>query len=469
MALANRRPVAFPVAESTSSSPSYKPRRLSLNSDYSMANATKKPATIKEMTPEGSSGSSPEDLEASPTSTVSTAVTSMSIGQNSTPKITKDKIKGEKKIKDKSSTKQPSATGISTTIPVTGERPKPEEHKSLDDTVLFNIFEILYDHDAEGKGMTVKQICDILVERHPDVANLSSKTSNLVSAKLNAYVKRIEKGEKSLIYSLSREWADASPKRMVYVYRGLLAPDFYLHALAAIETQKAEMQNASPTPEDNKNFFDSLKDGKNSGVFGLQGEMKRRATAFDLGINKNTFSDAQLDLTLPQITIPYAAAPVTASLGITASLKSTTAVAPAQTESSKDNAISDYDLEDLDQFDQADDLDEVKVTMRNNKRSKSMSYLQSKKMRTLTVAAAAPRLSKIMNNSPNAAAATAALHAAAFEGISRSGSFSLRRDSVSSEAPVAAKWLKAVKEGFLTQDIGTPESVNWEEIDSIFA
>jgi hypothetical protein len=319
----------------------------------------------------------------------------------------------------------------------------------------------LFEKDPEGKGMTVKQICDILIEKHPEMANLSSKTSNLVSAKLNAYVKRVEKGEKSLIYALSREWADASPKRMVYVYRGLLAPDYYVHALAAIETQKAsDAANGSPSLDDT---IDKFKDDS----FMMTGgpEMRRRATAFDLGINRNTFADLQLDLTLPNISIPYSVAPVTASLGVGATLK----------QSSKDfAAVSDDDFEDLDNFDEGYDSDDVKVTLKHTKRSKSMSYLQSKKARTLTAAAAAPRLSKAKStSSPSAAAAAAALHAAAMEGLSPAGSSASlgdgSRNSFGSEPPVAAKWLQAVRDGFLTQDIETPEKISLAELDSMFA
>lgn len=459
MALANRRPVAFPVSEATStSSPSFKPSRLSLDSGYSVSKAASKKiaaASIKESTPEESlSGSSSEDVEASPTSSVATTVSTGS---------TKHKEKKEKKEKVKGSSRQPIATGISTTIPVTGERPRPQEHKSLDDNVLFAIFEILYEKDPEGKGMTVKQICDILVERHPEMANLSSKTSNLVSAKLNAYVKRIEKGEKSLIYALSREWADASPKRMVYVYRGMLAPDFFVHALAAIETQKAAENTSSA--QDRKSLDKALKEDTPT----REGEMKRRATAFDLGINRNSFADLQLDLTLPNIAIPYSSAPVTASLGIGATLDTEGAFKKALAFKKDTNtAVSDDDFDAFDQFDDSFDTDDIRPSFRANKRSKSMSYLQSKKMRTLTVAAAAPRLSKAKStSSPSAAAAAAALHAAALEGLSPASVSSPEYSS--NETPVAAKWLQAVRNGFLTQDIETPESTSLAELDSMFA
>lgn len=169
----------------------------------------------------------------------------------------------------KKASRVPIATGISTTIPVTGEKPKPaqEGDASLEDDVLFAIFLILYEKDPVGQGMTVKQICDVLVERHPDMAQLSSKTLNLVSAKLNAYVKRVEKGDPQLKYALSREWADASPKRMVYVYRGLLAKDFHVHV--------PKVEEAPPKP--------------------------RRQTMFDLGRPE-------------ALCVPYSLAPVTANI-----------------------------------------------------------------------------------------------------------------------------------------------------------
>lgn len=489
MALANRRPVAFPMGDSTATtSPAFKPRRLSLNSDNSKpvlnnnnVGATNKnnsalSESIKEMTPEKSS--SPEEFkDVSPTSTVATSVSSSS---SKPPKEKKEKAeKGEKKH-SKPSSRAPIATGISTTIPVTGERPKPTQHPSLDDDVLFAIFEILHERDEDRKGMTVKQICDILVEKHPKMATLSTKTSNLVSAKLNAYVKRVEKGEKALIYSLSREWADASPKRMVYVYRGLLAPDYYVHALAAIESQKSQEQSMSPSLDESLSEkeakfgeryspFGSLNDNDFSNT---GSEMKRRATAFDLGVTKHTFADLQLDLTLPQLSIPYSAAPVTASLGLGSTLKSPSSVS----KSYESPIISEYDFEEMDQFDEDDDEDggHVKITLRNNKRSKSMSYLSSKKVRTLTAAAAAPRFSKVaVSPSPSAAAAAAALHAAALEGLSPAGSVASgidgsKRESMSSEPPIAAKWLKAVRDGFLTQDIETPEDISLAELDSLF-
>ncbi|KAH3679585.1 hypothetical protein WICMUC_000918 [Wickerhamomyces mucosus] len=525
MALANRRPVAFPVSEAgaSTSSPSYKPRRLSLNQDFQSNSALTKSLSssegekdgiirdeIRESTPDKSVTSTPEETFASPTNTNPSSVSSQSTPPPSgTIKEKKEKPPKEKKEKKekKESSRAPIATGISTTIPVTGERPKPIEGKSLDDSVLYAIFLILFDNDAEGKGMTVKQICDVLIERHPEMSKLSSKTSNLVSAKLNAYVKRVEKGEKELVYALSREWADASPKRMVYVYRGLLTPDYYVHALAAIESQK----QASNDTVENQQVADSA--GKKSIFEGfnrddhlvpsVQHEMKRRATAFDLGITRNSFADAmQLDLSLPQLSIPYSAAPVTASLGLNKSSASGFKIPNNHKDhyhpSNSSTAILDYDLESFDNLNEEEDDDEdmddfiggsqnfqVKTTMRaGNKRSKSMSFLQSKKSsHPLTIAAAAPRFlrTQITPTSSATAAAIAALHAATLEDLAPAGSVasgserdskfasSLNSNSRHNEPYVAPKWLKAVRDGFLTQDISTPEDISLAELDSMLA
>ncbi len=106
-------------------------------------------------------------------------------------------------------------------------RPEPDfSHHSLSDKVLNAIFLILYTNDQQAIGLTVKQICDVLITQHPEMDKLSTKTSNLVSAKLNAYIKKIEKGEVGLIYEMTREWKDASPKRMVYCYKGMLGDKY---------------------------------------------------------------------------------------------------------------------------------------------------------------------------------------------------------------------------------------------------
>lgn len=351
--------------------------------------------------------------------------------------------------KPKNPLRAPIATGISTTIPVTGEKPRPDRAGDplLDDDVLYAIFAILYERDSEGKGMTVKQICDVLVENHPSMANLSTKTSNLVSAKLNAYVKRVEKGDSNLKYALSRDWADALPKRMVYVYRGLLAADFHVHVKS--------LQPAKDTSSQEDD--DSLSAGK-------QAILKpRRQTMFDLGI-KHTFDAPERT----DLFVPYASAPVTASLN-ELSLESDTsesAETPDPTRADP-NSAADSDLDsDLDVL--HDDSDFLIETLhKNGKRSKSMSALMHKKPKVLTAAAAAPRASRApCSHSPNAAAAAAALHAAALQAIS---SFAAGGgQDLTHACRDKSKWLSVVRSGFLTQEIGAPEDTSLSDLDKFF-
>ncbi|EDO17272.1 hypothetical protein Kpol_538p32 [Vanderwaltozyma polyspora DSM 70294] len=133
-------------------------------------------------------------------------------------------------------------------IPVSKQRPKPVKEllpMNSKDDVLYQIFSILWECQDEYKdGMTVKQLCDLLVGRNPEMAHLSSKLSNLVSAKLNAYIKRIEKGELILHYALSRHWSTSSPRRMLYCYDGLLAPDYQKYTSSAINRRLIQEQQA---------------------------------------------------------------------------------------------------------------------------------------------------------------------------------------------------------------------------------
>ncbi|KAH3900382.1 uncharacterized protein SCODWIG_03916 [Saccharomycodes ludwigii] len=174
-------------------------------------------------------------------------------------------ISADVKPKKKTSTKQPAPiSDISKNIPVTGEKPRPKKDSPpMEDDVLYQVFVILHDYDFEEKGMTVKQMCDHLSERHPAMSQLSTKLSNLISAKLNAYVKKEEKGEKTLFYALSREWADTSPRRMVYIYRGILAPDYQKHARALskkfqeeqLQLQLQQQQQQQSAEQGNSNSF----------------------------------------------------------------------------------------------------------------------------------------------------------------------------------------------------------------------
>ncbi|KAK6462952.1 hypothetical protein DFJ63DRAFT_334525 [Scheffersomyces coipomensis] len=328
--------------------------------------------------------------------------------------------------KPKNPSRAPIATGISTTIPVTGEKPRPDQKDdaSLEDDVLYAIFVILFEKDPEGSGMTVKQICDILIEQHPDMANLSTKTSNLVSAKLNAYVKRVEKGDTSLKYALSRDWADASPKRMVYVYRGILTEDFHVHVKKLMEIQKQEQQaalklenddnsnldgsnvtstNASPksssttsstkkskqeklllqqqnqqqqqqqlAQQSQQNFSDSsslddpLEAGKQATL-----SKPRRQTMYDLGISKHTFLDAT-SIDKSNLFVPYNSAPVTASL--TESNLSTISEHHTKRNSSNNSNgtmminhhESDFDFEDFEVFQDDDEEDDDDAGLLSN-------------------------------------------------------------------------------------------------------
>lgn len=269
--------------------------------------------------------------------------------------------KKEKKEKDKKDKKEKkasrtinSASGVSTTVPLTGERPKPEAHPSMEDDVLLAIFIILFDHDSESKGMTVKQICDILVEKHPEMSKLSSKTSNLVSAKLNAYVKKVEKGDTSIHYALSRDWADSSPKRMVYVYRGILSLEYPSYVQRIIEEHREKdaaatnilnsMNSDNMTVE--KNDFeadmndanlvytsklkanayrnDNRSNSNRSSQSPLAHDLSNVQSISPAGLQLNRaspFGNGSIDFEIPQLSVPYSVAPVTASLNISMPMK----------------------------------------------------------------------------------------------------------------------------------------------------
>ncbi|KAG7929812.1 hypothetical protein KL925_000554 [Ogataea polymorpha] len=452
---------------------------------------------------------SPSERSSTPSSITSSAATSVADTGDlakpvSAPSPSKSKKEERHKKYNKSANRTvATASGISTTVPVSGERPRPTPHSTLDDDVLFAIFEILFDHDSKAEGMTVKQICDILVEKHPEMAKLSSKTSNLVSAKLNAYVKRVEKGEKTIIYSLSRDWADASPKRMVYVYRGLLAKDYHLYVQQYLESQKAlehtSVVSGVVADLDAKDLKKYKKAAQNAAALAAaQVQTQHSLHSQDVGDRRSPFLDASLDLRLSNLAVPYAVAPVTASL-VTAvedanpktqhpRAKSMSVFARSSPDSDDDD-VDDYEtLRSADDDDDDDSLvsagyhrrDSVivrdKVPSSVGKRSKSMSFINSKKPRTvhLTAAAATPRIPKNASlvNSPTAAAAVAALRAAAM-------SFSPQTESVNNltntiladttvEPSISMKWLETVRSGFLTQEIGAPEDISLAELDTLF-
>lgn len=542
MALADRRPLDLPV-HSAQGSPTFNPKTLddgrklshSSRTDHELAEDDNEDIEMmdegdeeemeddsdneedKSMEQEKSlspSDLSPTSRSISPDSLMNSEMSFKRIGgsnvptaiSNVVPSSTSSSSRGstppmQQVKKPKNTSRVPIATGISTTIPVTGEKPKPDQtdDPSLEDDVLYAIFLILYEKDPEGKGMTVKQICDILVERHPEMANLSSKTSNLVSAKLNAYVKRVEKGDSSLKYALSRDWADASPKRMVYVYRGLLTKDFHVHVKSMMETQKQfDSKNQTSHSQSQSSFDDQSIEGHDeisSLEAGKQASLSkpRRQTMFDLGISKNSFLNSPMDRS--NLFVPYSSAPVTASLkdktDSNSSSNQQTETNPSKPVAVKKfNNESDLDLEDIEVFNEnGNDQDFMETVRKNGKRSKSMSYLSNKKHKILTAAAAAPRAPRTpCSHSPNAAAAAAALHAAAIKAISASsssssssmsvsGGFKSERSLSSDSADVSLKsaadccnkkWVNVIRSGFLSQDIGTPEDISLSDLDKFF-
>lgn len=552
MALTDKRPIALPVtATHTPASPSFNPKTLSVATKARKASFALSPITEKlsirdeeeeleqeqrrkhaksgllspnsnneedEDEPEDDHDEDMEEVGSesiisrsiSPDSLMNEHPSNEDQSRESTPPTTTSTPGSSQNLpttkqKKKSISRAPIATGISTTIPVTGEKPKPEQtnDQSLEDDVLYAIFVILYQHDAAGQGMTVKQICDVLTEQHPEMASLSTKTSNLVSAKLNAYVKRVEKGDVNLKYAISRDWADASPKRMVYVYRGILAPDFHVYAKQLMEEQQRkkkeqqeqqqqleggsveeEEEETSKSPGSQSPKSGGKKGGKGASTITSSNSLydsdpleagkeaslakPRRLTMFDLGVTRLTFWDGHIDKS--NWFVPYLSAPVTASLTENSILMPITKEEDEEAEAAEDEDKENSDLElDFEVFADSDEDENVIETFKkNNKRSKSMSYLSSTKKNKgeLTAAAAAPRASRApSSHSPNAAAAAAALHAAALKAISTPSSTSAGSNKVTRGDK---KWLNVIRSGFMTQDIGTPEDISLSELDKFF-
>ncbi|XBW37588.1 hypothetical protein QEN19_003169 [Hanseniaspora menglaensis] len=119
---------------------------------------------------------------------------------------------------------------------VNADRIRPEMDSSLsNDSILLDILNILYDNESGNElenGFTVKQICDELLEKDPKMIDLSTKFANLISAKINAYAKKVENRVRgdfnvNIKYWIIRKWAKGnSPKRMVYIYKGLLPEEY---------------------------------------------------------------------------------------------------------------------------------------------------------------------------------------------------------------------------------------------------
>ncbi|KAF6015661.1 hypothetical protein HII12_000823 [Brettanomyces bruxellensis] len=387
---------------------------------------------------------------------------------------------------------------------------RPTAHPSLSDDVLMAIFEILHDEDTDGNGMTVKHICDILIKKHPEMANLSSKTSNLVSAKLNAYVKRIEKGDKRMKYALSRVWANTSPRRMLYIYRGVLAdnyPEFVHNAIEKLRLKESikeaeiaqSMSEASPsssaspasieTPASLNSSVGSSADVNMDLISSpFRGGDRNPPLAPGVGYFKkqSPFQDAVLSLKMPQLSVPYSSAPVTASLNTCRvpldSAKEAEANISLSSSASPSSANpwlslmndSEEDEEDEVYMGRRSSVTTAVVPSTLSKRSKSMSFIQSKRPRTskLTAASMTPRIPKKQSiaDSPSASAAVAALRVSALSNFYSAVGSSARSKAEESQAPrISNKWLETVRSGFLNQDIESPENVSLAELDGMFA
>lgn len=382
---------------------------------------------------------------------------------------------------------------ISKIIPVTGERPMPKERNApLDDDVLYAVFVILWEKDADLQGMTVKQLSDHLLEKHPEMTNLSTKLSNLISAKLNAYVKKLEKGEKTLTYALSREWSNSSPRRMVYVYRGILSPDYKKHAQAAAVQLKQQQSSSAKSNISGNDINPNLKKSNSNVTDSSFNDFKNSSKS--LGVTNLGFSLS------PEFNIPYSTSPVSAiltpnSVG-TDGVSNNAGLEDAPT--SKKRANSDDDSS-------SGDMNNVKKLKSNSAKptdnhtvtgdpASSNTKANSTATTTyITAAAAAPRLSKFSSkngfksNTQSAAGIMAAIHkvistqtpietkckpmnsngASSMSGFATLNSADTANSDITTKIVVDA-WVKTVREGFLTHDIEPPETLSLEELEYIF-
>lgn len=164
---------------------------------------------------------------------------------------------------------------LSTRITAVREVPYMDETLS-DDVVLLNIISTLYENESGNEldsGLTVKQISDKLLLRDPSMSSLSTKFANLISAKLNAYVKKVEnrvRGDRKLNikYWVIRKWAKgSSPRRMVYIYKGLLPEDYFeippMSAEQSVIPKETSKSNENVSPKLAKNDKKQNLAGKN--------------------------------------------------------------------------------------------------------------------------------------------------------------------------------------------------------------
>ncbi|CCD25188.1 Gds1p NDAI_0E03710 [Naumovozyma dairenensis CBS 421] len=480
---------------------------------------------------------------------------------------------------------------ISKLIPVTGERPKPEEDKTpIDDDVLYAVFVILWEMDPNQQGMTVKQLCDHLLTKHPNMSTLSTKLSNLISAKLNAYVKKIEKGEKTLTYALSREWSSSSPRRMLYIYRGILAPDYKEQAQAVTLQLKQKLAqessnsfnedfgshvtNAKSINNSSKKKSPQTNGNDNNNVTNKNGNNK---LAFPVGPSPNgSFNSATKNLVMasplvnsntslhdsttplqdplnganglgvsnvafsvgPEFNIPYSASPVSLNFSpvhqnqventitnMPAPSLTTTTMAAQLNNTNNNNASNTLAKKRLLDSNNNNNTKSNKKTKTSKSKQSSASISASPSSSSLssiasntpmntmdnsnnnfyiTAVAATPRISKLLrgntfkSNSATSTKALSAIHDIIFtqmpvEGstdeqsvlnkntnvitTTREGAHNIAADGActpsssnasSTTSSPQSSWMKIIKDGFLTQDIESPENLTIDDLDNIF-
>ena len=561
MALTNSRPLQIPTMENemlhNSTSPIFQLSSLNLNS------SSRNLATNNNNIVASFPGSETVDLldinpVLNPNSTVPVTTpkksdstvsldSTQSISGNNT-KVKKDSVSAAKKDNP--------LMEVSKLIPVTGERPVPEDRTApLNDDVLFAVFVILCENDVEQNGLTVKQLCDFLLAKHPEMSNLSTKLSNLISAKLNAYVKKIEKGEKTMKYAISREWSNSSPRRMLYVYRGILAPDYKEHAKKVTDQLKQQMAaEASEATQMGSNSStqqtftipsgsSSAKNNKNKATAANVGALQSEPLFFDGNsqtvtsnglqtmdnlINQKNISMSSINTGFslsPGFNIPYSSSPVSVTLNQNTPSKATEISSENnnnKTNNKKKN--SKQKTNDLMTKQKTDTNDSKKRSNENMKgdsnsaiyNNRNMTTPQNKKQKLnastngfnssgsnsttmtptlldgssssvigvpipsnktsstyVTAVAATPRISKLLPNSGSRSNMS--------NHILHKSSNSL--GSMFHQSPSTPKtdsdggsdenlsdynaWLKIIREGFLTKDIQSPESISLEELDSI--
>ncbi|CAB4254841.1 similar to Saccharomyces cerevisiae YOR355W GDS1 Protein of unknown function, required for growth on glycerol as a carbon source [Maudiozyma barnettii] len=534
MALTNSRPLQIPTMENemlhNSTSPIFQLSALNLN-----ANARNLAANSNIIT--SFPGSETVDLldvnpAMNPIATGNQATPTKNRNNSSADDTSSNSGKSSNSTKTKkdsvSSKKENPLLEVSKLIPVTGERPAPEDRTPpLNDDVLFAVFVILWESDVKQNGLTVKQLCDILLAKHPEMSNLSTKLSNLISAKLNAYVKKIEKGEKTMKYAISREWSNSSPRRMLYIYRGILTADYKEHAKKVTDQLKQQMAEENEAKQESQmgesSFFNGNTVNSSPNNLTIDNVMNKG------NINLSTNTGFTLS---PGFNIPYSSSPVSVTLNQNTPNKPAITSSDnnkKKTTKQKSNDLTNKQTDTNDTRKRSNDNmknengsnsnnvvvnsknlttpQNKKQKMNNNNRnvestvnssrsttmtptlldgvsngnnttttpanSTGVSASSHKQSSYITAVAAAPRISKLLPKS--------GIRSNISNHIPHNGNNSLvtmfhqtpcspkmESESISEDGMSEDNaWLKIVREGFLTKDIQSPESISLDELDSI--